>query len=522
MNDKPTNLEKNRKLPWNVAAFSANAVFIQFTFFGPVFVLVLKLLGANKTQIGFLLSSLPFAGVIAVFIAPFVVQYGYKRIFLAFWGIRKGVTVGLLLTPMVLSRFGPVAAVHFVGGIIIMFSICRAIAETAYYPWFQEFVPSSIIGKYYAVFNIIVGVSSFLAVTIASVILGPAPGLNNFMLLFAIAVPFGIISVWASSFTPGGRPSKETRLSKASYSGLLSAFTDRNLLFFVIGSGLVTLATVPIASFLPLFLEESVGLNSRDIVFLQNGVLIGGLITGYLWGWAADRYGSKPIMLLGVHLTVFLPFFWIGIPRYSSASMAFAMGISFLQGLAMMSWAIGSNRLFFVSVVPSEKKSEYTALFYAWIGLCGGLGQFLAGWMLDHYRNLSGQIWLFSLDSYLLLFMSSFALSASSLIIFSNVRSEIGITVGQFAGMFFRGNLLLAMESLISFQFAHDERSIVYSTERLGYSRSPLTVEELLEALSDPRFYVRFEAIVSIARRNPDDRFINALFATSASSMINL
>jgi HEAT repeat protein len=48
-------------------------------------------------------------------------------------------------------------------------------------------------------------------------------------------------------------------------------------------------------------------------------------------------------------------------------------------------------------------------------------------------------------------------------------------------------------------------------TERLGQSRSPLTVEELLEALSDPRFNVRFEAIISIARREPDPRLTGAL-----------
>jgi HEAT repeat protein len=38
-----------------------------------------------------------------------------------------------------------------------------------------------------------------------------------------------------------------------------------------------------------------------------------------------------------------------------------------------------------------------------------------------------------------------------------------------------------------------------------------LTVEELLEALQDPRFNVRFEAILAIARRKPDRRLTKAL-----------
>jgi HEAT repeat protein len=48
-------------------------------------------------------------------------------------------------------------------------------------------------------------------------------------------------------------------------------------------------------------------------------------------------------------------------------------------------------------------------------------------------------------------------------------------------------------------------------TERLGQAKSPLTVDELLEALEDPRFNVRFEAIISIARMMPDPRLIAAL-----------
>ena len=65
---------------------------------------------------------------------------------------------------------------------------------------------------------------------------------------------------------------------------------------------------------------------------------------------------------------------------------------------------------------------------------------------------------------------------------------------------------------------ARDERAAVAMTERLGATRSPLTVEELLEALRDPRFPVRFEAIVSIARRGPDPRLTEALVETLEGS----
>jgi hypothetical protein len=45
----------------------------------------------------------------------------------------------------------------------------------------------------------------------------------------------------------------------------------------------------------------------------------------------------------------------------------------------------------------------------------------------------------------------------------------------------------------------------------MGKTKSPLTVDELLETLQDPRFNVRFEAIISIARMGPEPRLIEAL-----------
>jgi hypothetical protein len=102
------------------------------------------------------------------------------------------------------------------------------------------------------------------------------------------------------------------------------------------------------------------------------------------------------------------------------------------------------------------------------------------------------------------------------------VRGERGVGVGEFAGIFLRGNPFLAMSSMIRYHLARDEHSTVLMTEQLGQAKSPLTVDELLEALEDPRFNVRFEAIISIARMPPDPRLIEALVAILEGSELAL
>jgi hypothetical protein len=198
-------------------------------------------------------------------------------------------------------------------------------------------------------------------------------------------------------------------------------------------------------------------------------------------------------------------------PRGVSWSLYAALGIALLQGFANLGWQIGSMRLRFVSVVPVEKKREYMALYFAWIGIVGGLGQLLGGWLLDVTSGISGLFLSISLDSYTILFLVSCLLPVAAGLLLRRVRADSSVSTGEFAAMFFRGNPFIAMETLIRYHRARDERAAISITERLGRTQSPLTVDELLESLSDPRFYVRFEAIVSIARRGPDTRLTEAL-----------
>jgi MFS family permease len=511
MSEGLTNVQKIKALPWSIVHSAANSVFCQFTFFGSAFVLFLSEVGFSKTQIGSLLSFFPFSALMALFIAPLVARFGHKRTFVTFWGIRKITTALLLLTPWILSRFGSRVLLVYVVGIAAAFAISRAIAMTAMYPWEQEYVPNTVRGKYSATKSMFANVASFVAVMGAGYLIGESPDLEDFVTLFAIGVLFGLISVWGASRLPGGAPIGEGRARKSRPRDILATARDRSLLLYLAGASLISLATGPLGSFLPLFMQEQVGLKAGNVVLLSTGTLLGGVLSSYVWGWASDRYGSKPVMLSGVYLQSVLPMCWLLMPRHSSLSLYAAQGIAFLQGFVNMGWAIGSARLLFVSVVPPRKRTEYMALYYAWMGVVGGLGQVIGGRVLDRSAGITGQFLGLPVEPYTILFVIGIILPVAAGLLFREVRADSTITTAEFAGMFFQGNPLRVAGSLIGFHRAKDERATISMTERLGQTQSPLTVEELLEALADPRFYVRFEAIVSIARMKPDDRLIEAL-----------
>jgi MFS family permease len=511
MSTEPTKVEKLRSLPWDVGFSTANSIFSQFTYFGSAYVLFLSELGLSKSQMGSLLSLLPFANLIALFIAPTVARIGYKRSFLFSWSARSGITLFLLLTPTISSQFGTDGLLVYVTVIVAIFAIWRSVGMTARLPWVQEIVPNSVRGKFSAVSNMFSQTAAFVAVIVAGYIVERSVGLSGFMLLFAVGVLFGFLSVWSVSHVPGGAPIKGTAAGGASHREMFKAALDRNFLLFLLGVSLIILATGPLASFLPLFMQEDVGLSQGQVVWLQNGALLGGLLFSYLWGWLADRYGGKPVAMSGIALLSFTPLIWLAMPRYSAVSLYVALFAAFLRGAAGMGWQIGSMRLRFVAVIPVDQRANYQALFFAWVGIVGGLGQLLGGRLLDASAGLSGEFLIFTLDSYTILFLLGIFLPILAAMFLRRVRADSNVTTGQFAAMFFRGNPFMAIESLIRFHRARDERTAVSMTERLGRTASPLTVDELLEALSDPRFNVRFEAILSIARRSPDERLTQAL-----------
>ena len=510
MTTTPTNAEKLRKLPWSVATDATSSIYAQLIFFGSIFVLFLDALEFSKSQIGFLLSLITFFGLIALFVASPVARFGYKRTFVAFWGLRKFATIFLLFTPWILIQFGNRITFYYIAGVIVFFAFARAVAITAYYPWVQEFVPNAVRGKYTAIDNIFASLVGLMAIIGAGYVIERTTGLNGFMILFAIGIFFGALSVWTATRIPGGAPVEPAGIESPAHN-LLEPIRDQDFVRYLVGASAIYLATVPLASFLPLFMQEQVGLSSGQTVWLQTGTMLGGLLSTFFWGWTADRYGSKPITLSGIILLILLPICWILMPRHSASSLVIALGIAFLQGIANMGWAIGAGRLLFVGLVPADKKTGYMAVYYAVIDVVSGLSKILGGQIVQWSAAITGQFLIFTLDPYLIVFLIALVFPFFSLYLLRQIHADEEVSLGQFAGLFVRGNALMAMHSLIRYHFAKDEVATVAVTEHLGQAKSGLAVKELLDSLEDPRFYVRFEAINAIAHTKPDARLTHAL-----------
>lgn len=405
--------EKLRRLPWALAGSTANTIFNTLVISGSVFILFISQLGLSKTQIGFLMSLFPFAQLISLFILPKVARFGYKRTYLTFYGIRKVVAGFLIFAPWVLSRFGGQAVFFYVSTIILIYGLCRAIAETGMLPWKQEYIPRKIQGKFTAITSVCTTLGGLGALTFASYVIGDASDLRRFQLLTAIGVCFGLLMIWFLSHLGGGGPTEASAATNRQE--FREALADSSFIPFLWVTVLMSLAAGPLASFMPLFIQEQIGLSASQVVRTQTGSMLGMLVSSYAWGWAADRRGSKPISLLGLALLAIVPILWMIVPRNVPLSALLVTLLSFVQGVASMGWAVGSSRLLYADVVPVAKRGGYMAVYYAWSGVAGGLSELMGGRLLDVTASISSKVWIFTIDPFSPLIIASALLSLVSL-----------------------------------------------------------------------------------------------------------
>ncbi len=413
-----------RGLRWLVTQNALNAVFAYLTMFGPVFLLFLDELGLPKAQIGLLLSLLPFAGVLALWAAPIATRLGRRRVFLACWTARKLAVAGLLLLPWVMHRFGHAGGLVHLIVVVALFAALRSLAESAWYPWMQEVVPDRVRGRFGAMSTLMITLATCLTLAAAGQVIKGGEGLDRFLVLIAVGVVFGLVGVAAVIPVQGGQPQSQETPGAGHLANMRQALRDRNFVVYLAGIGCITVGTLLYLSFLPLFVKQALGLAPGVVVTLESLVMVGGALAALLWGYAADRVGSRPVLMTGAALTLLIPVGWLLMPRQAPHLVMWCGLLYLAHGMAFNGAALGAGRLLYNDVVPPHKNTAYTALYYAWIGLVGGMAPLLAGALLQASGGWRMSLGWVTVDTHAVLFALAAGLVALGWACYGHVRPD--------------------------------------------------------------------------------------------------
>jgi MFS family permease len=479
--------------------------------FGSLFPLFCNALGMTKTQIGAMLSILPFSYLITIFISSWVARQGPKKIMLIFYAARYWFALLIPLAIWLSRRYGAQTAFVWTAVMVCLFAVCRSIAETGWGPWTMELIPSRIRGKFDALNSIAGNVGAAGASLAAVLIMKLWPGFTGYSVAICVGVFFGFIGTYTVWRLPGGGAQVVKRQDSALLADFKAAMQNIRLRTWFKGVFLLSAANAVFA-FLPLFLSEKVGLSTDKIMLCSLCFQAGVLASAFFWGWSADRFGSKPIFLSTYTALCLIPISFVLLPRMNEQSLAITGGLYAIFGVLLQGAIAGSSRYFFVTVLPTAQNRIFSSsLNLALQSTVAAVCSLLFGRLLDMLQALKFDWRILHVDNFTVLFVLMLVCYIGFLLIFRRAPDDADVRTGQFVSFFLEGNPLLAFSSIVRYHMADDEGSRLEYTRRLGDSKSRLTVEEILQSADDPNYNVRYEAVISMARMPPDAKLINAL-----------
>lgn len=513
----PTNAQRIRRLPWWYAASMLDNVRVSLIF-GPVLILFLDALSLNKARIGLILSLPLFFQTLAIFAVPLVEKIGYKRSCLIFFTIRAGVWYCFLCTSFIAARFGNDGTFLLVGFVMLIFSISQMLGLTASGPWSQEFLPTNIRSKAFALNTFLYNMVVLAGTWFAGFWIARSSGISAFVFLITLGTTVGLVSVSCNLFLPGGEKIKRKNHSKEHLVNMFDAFKDRDFVRLLAGYAVFILIVQGMISFVPLFMKDIVGIDSGRVVYLTVWTTAGTVLAVYFWGWAADRFGGKPVLLTGMMFFMIMPVLWYIIPRHQDRTSFFAaVAVSFIGGILSVAYLIGIDRYLFLTAFPPDKKTTYYSVWFAWTGFFAGLGPMITGIVLKHLNWLDHSDISFMhirLDSFLPVFAAHIVLPATAIYILRNIKADSETTARQFVGQLFQSlpyGLFGSISSIVRYRLAGQEQQRIVTTRGLGRLDSPFNTDELIEAIKDPSFDVRYEAVIAMAMRKSNQRIFSAL-----------
>ncbi len=508
---EPTKAQKIHSLPWALGAHTGNAIYTNLVLAGPVFMLFLAKLDLDETRISVILSIIPFLSVLSLIFGPLGAKFGYKRSFIYLWAIRKFVLISLVATPFLLANYGIDTVFVFIISVLALFALCNTAAVSWLEPWMHEFIPDTVRSKFSAISNITGVLASTLTLIAAGFYIGHKSEASEFIILFVIAFIIGLISVFFYLFVPGGEPKKQRQ--KQAKVDIRSLFRNKPFIRFLIGGAFLIAGWTAVnpGGFLILFLDQKMKFDPAQITFIVSTIMGVGLISSYLWGWAADRYGSKPIMLICLAFHGAFPLLLCLVQGNFKYSFYIVLGISALIGLGLPGWGISFSRYLYVNLVSPENRSQYLSFNLAFTGLVGGISPLIVGFILSITGRLNIAIGWFRFGHYTPLLIWSTLMIGIGFVILLKLPNDASVSTAKFVGMFTHGHPFLAMQAIYQHSRGGANERRLLTIKRLADARSPLAVDELLETLRDPSVVVRVRAIRSIASIRPEPRLIDAL-----------
>jgi HEAT repeat protein len=471
-------------------------------------------LGCNNFLIGVLAAIPSFAGLLQLVASYLAERYASRKFIVTVFALAgRLMWLPMLLIPFVLPKDLWVAAFLI---LTLLSSACGNIAAPSWMVWITDLVPADIRGRYFGQRNMYSGIVGMVVSVGAGIFLDRATKLSHWPERAAFGVIFGASLLFAfGSFICGRlspdivRTEPETKTSlRGALSLYAKPFTDAGFRGFIWFVATITVAQSIAGQFFTVYPLVSLHLSYSILQLLNAVALLTGLAAMPLWGYLADKYGNRPILILSLLLVFVPPVMWcVTWPDSFAGFYAYApdghlivsqskLVIALLNVFAGVGWAgVGLTQFnMMIGSAPRQMRPIYVAAVSAVVGVAGGVSPLIGGALLQALASVPFPAHGLVRSNYHALFMISAALRIAALIPLRNLHEAESRSTRYVLGQLRATKPIGSLAALAKLSRPTDSRSRGKAAAQLGRLKTPVAVEELVRALDDVALPVREKA----------------------------
>jgi hypothetical protein len=196
-------------------------------------------------------------------------------------------------------------------------------------------------------------------------------------------------------------------------------------------------------------------------------------------------------MLIGPIIWLVFPVICIFMPHQRTIATVLGLMTMGIIGVGTMAWVLGINRYLYVTAMPEEKRTGYSAVYYANQTFAVCLGPLISGVMIDKMSLMRNWFAQYSVSPYMPVFALGFLGLLGGTILMGGVRSSGELTLYSFVRLFLRRDSVRSCLAIMQVRFAKTEQKRAKVALVLRHLENPLVKHEIDLLRIDPSALVR-------------------------------
>ena len=463
-------------------------------------------LGATSSQLGLLIGIVQLAtlfNLLSIFV------YGKlktrKSYLVICHLIHRLLGVLLAVSCFYMANTGDSSSVIKV--IFFAFAISWMLSNSSgagWWSWMAELIPDNIRATFFGQRSSLMNVVNIIWFMGCSVVLDTWTSVNVFIvygIIFSIASIGGLADIIMIIFVPEPEQGEREKITLEQF---FQPFKDKNFILFSFGVGVSVFAINVFAPFTSPYItaKDAIGAPNTWLGIMFVISQLTWIMVSPSWGLIMDKFGRKPVLLIGCLASFSNLFYFILTPGNYTFILPL---IALSSGLLAPAFWDGINQMM-LSLTPDKNRTAFVAWNLTIVGIVSAGGAFIGGVLKDKTANIDLVLFnSFQVNNIHIILMLSIILIIIGLLIISKVNENKSKPLRYVVSRVVRPGVFRTFSNMGTLGGTTNSHSIERALRNIDGNSNDIALDDVISRLYDPDSDVREEAARALGRiKNTD------------------